>query len=124
MAKIVLVIDDDGHTLRLLEFALTKAGHEVVTASRGKEGLEKALQQPPDLAIIDLMMPQMDGYEVCRRLRQNERTADVLILVFTARIQEIDRQTALEAGADEFLTKTATPGELVSKVESLLARQK
>jgi pilus assembly protein CpaE len=123
MAKIVLVIDDDGHTLRLLEFALTKAGHEVVTASRGEEGLQKAFQQPPDLAIIDLMMPQMDGYEVCRRLRQNERTADVLILVFTARIQEIDRQTALEAGADEFLTKTATPGELVSKVESLLARQ-
>jgi pilus assembly protein CpaE len=123
MAKIVLVIDDDGHTLRLLEFALTKAGHEVVTASRGEEGLQKAFQQPPDLAIIDLMMPQMDGYEVCRRLRQNERTADVLILVFTARIQEIDRQTALEAGANEFLTKTATPGELVSKVESLLTRQ-
>ncbi len=123
MAKIILVIDDDGHTLRLIEFALTKAGHEVVTSSRGQEGLQKAFQQPPDLAIVDLMMPQMDGYEVCRRLRQNERTAGILILVFTARIQEIDRQAALEAGANEFLTKTATPDELVSKVENLLASE-
>jgi pilus assembly protein CpaE len=123
MAKIILVIDDDGHALRLIKFALTKAGHEVVTASRGEEGLQKAFQQPPDLAIVDLMMPQMDGYEVCRRLRQNEHTADALILVFTARIQEIDRQSALKAGANEFLTKTATPDELVSKVESLLARR-
>jgi len=122
MARI-LVIDDDSHALRLIEFALTKAGHEVVTASRGEEGLQKAFQQPPDLAIIDLMMPQMDGYEVCRRLRQNERTVKTPILVFTARIQEIDRQTALEAGANEFLTKTATPDELVSKVKDLLAKR-
>jgi pilus assembly protein CpaE len=85
--------------------------------------LQKAFQQPPDLAIVDLMMPQMDGYEVCRRLRQNERTAGILILVFTARIQEIDRQAALEAGANEFLPKTATPDELVSKVENLLASE-
>ncbi len=120
MARI-LVIDDDSHTLRLIEFALTKAGHTVVTASRGIEGLQKAFQAPPDLAVIDLMMPQMDGYEVCRRLRQNEQTAETPILVFTARIQEIDRQAALEAGANEFLTKTATPGELVSQVEALLA---
>lgn len=120
MARI-LVIDDDSHTLRLIEFALTKAGHEVVTASRGEEGLQKAFQHPPDLAVIDLMMPQMDGYEVCRRLRQDEHTADTPIIVFTARIQEIDRKTALEAGANEFLTKTATPDELVSKVEGLLA---
>ena len=120
MARI-LVIDDDSHALRLIEFALTKAGHEVVTASRGEEGLQKAFQQPPNLAIIDLMMPKMDGYEVCRRLRQNERTTHTPIMVFTARIQEIDRQTAMEAGANEFLTKTATPDELVSKVESLLA---
>jgi pilus assembly protein CpaE len=122
MARI-LVIDDDSHALRLIEFALTKAGHEVVTARRGEEGLQKAFQQPPNLAIIDLMMPQVDGYEVCRRLRQNERTADIPIIVFTARIQEIDRQTALEAGASEFLTKTATPDELVSKVESVLASE-
>jgi pilus assembly protein CpaE len=123
MARIILVIDDDSHTLRLVEFALTRAGHEVVTASRGEEGLEKASQHLPDLAIIDLMMPQMDGYEVCRRLRQNERTAEIPIIVFTARIQEVDRLTALEAGANEFLTKTATPDELVSKVESLLASE-
>jgi pilus assembly protein CpaE len=123
MAKTILVIDDDSHALRLIEFSLTKAGHKVVTATRGQEGLQKAFQQPPDLAIIDLMMPQMDGYEVCRRLRQNERTADTFILVFTARIQEIDKQAALEAGANEFLTKTATPDELVSKVESLLSSE-
>jgi pilus assembly protein CpaE len=122
MARI-LVIDDDSHALRLIEFALTNAGHEVVTARRGEEGLQKAFQQPPDLAIIDLMMPQMDGYEICRRLRQNERTVDTPIMVFTARIQEIDRQTAMEAGANEFVTKTATPDELVSKVESLLASE-
>ncbi len=118
----ILVVDDDSHALRLIEFALTKAGYEVITATRGEEGLQKAFQSPPHLAIIDLMMPQMDGYEVCRRLRQNERTAEIPIMVFTARIQEIDRQTALEAGANEFLTKTATPNELVSKVKELLAK--
>jgi pilus assembly protein CpaE len=120
MARI-LVIDDDSHALRLIEFALKQAGHEAVTARRGEEGLQKAFQQPPDLAIIDLMMPQMDGYEVCRRLRQDKRNVGTPIIVFTARMQEIDKQTALEAGANEFLTKTATPDELVSKVESLLA---
>lgn len=122
MARI-LVIDDDTHALRLIEFALTKAGYEVVTASKGAEGLQEAFQSPPNLTIIDLMMPEMDGYEICRRLRQNERTADIPIMVFTARIQEIDRQAALEAGANEFLTKTATPDELVSKVKDLLARR-
>jgi pilus assembly protein CpaE len=122
MARI-LVIDDDSHALRLIEFALTQAGHKVVTARRGEEGLQKAFQHPPDLAVIDLMMPQMDGYEVCRRLRQNKRNVDTPIIVFTARMQEIDKQTALEAGANEFLTKAATPDELVSKVESLLASE-
>jgi pilus assembly protein CpaE len=122
MARI-LVIDDDTHALRLIEFALTKAGYEVATASKGAEGLQKAFQSPPNLTIIDLMMPEMDGYEICRRLRQNERTADTPIMVFTARIQEIDRQAALEAGANEFLTKTAGPDELVSKVKDLLARR-
>lgn len=120
----ILVIDDDGNALRLIEFTLTNAGHEVITASRGEEGLQKAFQSPPDLAIIDVMMPQMDGYEACRRLRQNERTTDTPILVFTARIQEIDRQAALEAGANEFLPKTATPDELRNRVEELLAKRR
>ncbi len=116
----VLVVDDDLNALKFTTFVVGKAGHEVVSASTGQEGLDKAFADPPDLAILDVMMPGMNGYEVCRRLRQNERTAHIPILIFTARTQNVDRQTSFQAGATEFLAKPVMPEELQNTIDTLL----
>lgn len=122
MAKI-LVIDDDAELLEMLRFTLEqRGGHEVLLSADGEEGINLALKHAPDLAIVDLMMPGMTGYDVCRRLRAEPSTASLPILVLTARGQPIDRQAALEAGATEFLVKPTPVSELLSRVDSLLVR--
>ena len=118
----VLIIDDDSGVLKLLDFAMSKAGFRVILAGDGETGLEKAQANPPDLAIVDVMMPGLDGYEVCRRLRADPRTANVTIIVLTARTQAVDRQVALEAGADEYLVKPIMPDELIRLAREVLAR--
>ncbi|MCD6554603.1 MAG: response regulator [Anaerolineae bacterium] len=118
----VLIIDDDPSVLKLLDFAMSKAGFRVVLAGDGEEGLEKAQANPPDLAIVDVMMPGLDGYEVCRRLRADPRTAGMAIIVLTARAQAVDRKVALEAGADEYLVKPIMPDELIRLAREVLAR--
>lgn len=118
----VLIIDDDHSVLKLLDFAMTKAGFRVVLAGDGSSGLEKAQASPPDLAIVDVMMPDLDGYELCRRLRADPRTADMAIIILTARAQAVDRQVALEAGADEYLVKPVMPEELIRMARQVLAR--
>jgi pilus assembly protein CpaE len=117
----ILIVDDDPDLLRLVEYSLVRAGHNVITARDGDEGLTAAFSDPPDLAIVDIMMPRMHGYELCRRLRQDSRTERTPILVFTARSQEVDRAASLAAGATDFLGKSANPNELVERVEKLLA---
>jgi len=118
----VLIIDDDPSVLKLLDFAMSKAGFRVILAGDGEEGLEKAQANPPDLAIVDVMMPGLDGYEVCRRLRADPRTAGVAIIVLTARAQAVDRKVALEAGADEHLVKPIMPDELIRLAHEVMAR--
>jgi pilus assembly protein CpaE len=118
----VLIIDDDPSVLKLLDFAMSQAGFQVVLARDGEEGLEKAQANPPDLAIVDVMMPGLDGYEVCRRLRAHPRTKDMAIIVLTARAQAVDRQVALEAGANEHLVKPILPDKLISLVHKMMAR--
>jgi len=118
----VLIVDDDPSTLRLIGFILERSDFQVVSAGDGEDGLAKAFQQPPDLAIVDVMMPGVSGYEVCERLRADPRTAHVPIIVYTARTQTVDQKTALEAGADLYLAKPVTPDELVKAVKELLSR--
>ena len=122
MPIIVLVVDDDSSTLRLLGYMLERGGFQVKMAGDGEDGLAMAYQQPPDLVILDVMMPGLNGYQVCERLRADPRTAHVPIIILTARSQRIDQQTALEAGADLYLSKPVTPDELVEKVNELLSR--
>jgi len=119
---IILVVDDDSNTLRLLSYMLERGGFQVKMAADGEDGLEMAFQQPPDLVVLDVMMPGLNGYQVCERLRADPRTAHVPIIILTARSQRIDQQTALEAGADLYLSKPVTPDELVGKVNELLSR--
>ncbi len=122
MAEKILIIDDDLDTLRLVGLMLQKQGYSIVVASSGPQGLEMALESPPDLVLLDVMMPGMDGYEVARQLRANGLTVNIPILMFTAKSQLDDKVTGFEAGADDYLTKPTHPSELQAHVKALLAR--
>jgi DNA-binding response OmpR family regulator len=122
MPEKILIIDDDLDTLRLVGLMLQKQGYQIVAASSGPQGLELALSELPDLILLDVMMPVMDGYEVARRLRGNDTTVNIPILMFTAKSQLDDKVTGFEAGADDYLTKPTHPTELQAHVKALLAR--
>ncbi len=117
----ILFIDDDTDIRPLMNVILTRLGHKPTMAARGQEGLDLALKGEFDLVLMDLMMPDLDGYEVTRRLRANPRTRDLPVLIFTARSQPADQEGALQAGADGFLTKPSEPKELGAKISELLA---
>ena len=122
MAEKILIIDDDLDTLRLVSLMLQRQGYQISAATNGQQGLDKALEDKPDLILLDVMMPDMDGYEVTRRLRANPQTVDVPILMFTAKTQLDDKVTGFEVGVDAYLTKPTHPSELQSHVKTLLAR--
>lgn len=122
MPEKILIIDDDLDTLRLVGLMLQKQGYQIVAAGSGPQGLELAFAEVPDLILLDVMMPGMDGYEVARRLRANEKTVNISILMFTAKSQLDDKVTGFEAGADDYLTKPTHPTELQAHVKALLAR--
>jgi CheY-like chemotaxis protein/MinD-like ATPase involved in chromosome partitioning or flagellar assembly len=122
MSERILVIDDDVDTLRLVGLMLQRQGYQVSAATNGSQGLTKAFEERPDLILLDVMMPDMDGFEVTRRLRKNPATASIPILMFTAKTQLDDKVTGFEVGADDYLTKPTHPTELQSHVKALLAR--
>jgi pilus assembly protein CpaE len=122
MAEKILIIDDDVDTLRLVGLMLQRQGYDISAASNGTQGLTKALEERPDLVLLDVMMPDMDGYEVARRLRKNPATQAIPILMFTAKTQLDDKVTGFEVGADDYLTKPTHPTELQAHVKALLAR--
>ena len=119
----ILVIDDDSELLEMIRLLLEqRGGHQAVLSADSADGLAKARADPPDLAIIDVMMPDISGYEICRRLRANPSTASIPIIVLTARGQLVDRQAALDAGADDYMVKPATVVELLGRVDALLVK--
>ena len=122
MSEKILIIDDDLDTLRLVGLMLQRQGYQISAATNGQQGLEKAFEEDPDLILLDIMMPDMDGYEVTRRLRQNPSTAETPILMFTAKTQLDDKVVGFEVGADDYLTKPTHPSELQARVKALLAR--
>lgn len=120
MARI-LVIDDNADLLQMIRLLLEdRGGHEVVLSAEGEDALAKAAANPPDMAIVDVMMPGMTGYEVCHRLRAAPATADIPIIILTARGQDVDREAALQAGADLYIPKPVTMSELLGQVSTLL----
>jgi CheY-like chemotaxis protein/MinD-like ATPase involved in chromosome partitioning or flagellar assembly len=119
MAKI-LIIDDDQDILRLLEFTLKRVGHQVTAATDGVHGLEMVEADKPDLVVADVMMPRMTGYEFCKRVRARPGAGDIPIIVFSARFQPIDKQTALQAGATDYLPKSTSPDILIKRIKELL----
>lgn len=118
MAK-VLVVDDERVLLDTLRYNLVKAGHDVHTAADGVAALELARRNPPDIVILDVMLPKMDGFEVCRTLRNESQ---VPILMLTARDEELDKLLGLELGADDYLTKPFSMRELLARVKAMLRR--
>ena len=122
MAHKLLIVDDEADTLRLVSLMLERQGYEVFTAKDGKTALEKVASNKPDLILLDVMMPDMDGYEVVKVLRSDPKTEDIAIIMFTAKTQVEDKITGLEAGADVFLTKPTQPRELFAQVKAVLSR--
>ena len=122
MTEKILIVDDDVDTLRLVGLMLQRQGYQISAASNGEQGLVKAFDEKPDLILLDVMMPDMDGYEVTRRLRSNPTTATTPILMFTAKTQLDDKVIGFEVGVDDYLTKPTHPAELQAHVKALLAR--
>jgi DNA-binding response OmpR family regulator len=124
MTKKILIIEDDPATQRLVDYSLKQEGYQVITASNGLDGIRKAIGLSPDLVILDIMLPGMDGFEICYRLKSEPATAQIPILMFSAKAQEIDKGTGKRVGADDYLTKPSAPSEIISHVEKLLAKRK
>lgn len=122
MSEKILIIDDDLDTLRLVGLMLQRQGYQISAATNGQQGLDKAFEEDPDLILLDIMMPEMDGYEVTRRLRQNPSTMETPILMFTAKTQLDDKVIGFEVGANDYLTKPTHPSELQARVKTLLLR--
>jgi two-component system phosphate regulon response regulator PhoB len=120
----VLIVDDDPDIVRLVGYNLKQASFDVVTAGTGRKALEIVQKQPPDLIILDLMLPDVDGMEVCRALRQHETSRRIPIIMLTARSEEIDRVIGFELGADDYVMKPFSPRELILRVKSILRRSR
>lgn len=120
MKQKILVVDDEPDAVDLVAFNLKNAGYEVVTAADGQEALTKARSVLPSLIVLDLMLPEVDGLEVCKILRRETNTATIPILMLTAKAGEVDRILGLELGADDYVTKPFSPRELVLRVKRLL----
>lgn len=122
MKQKILVVDDESEAVELVEFNLKQAGFEVITAADGEEAVKKAKANLPALVVLDLMLPEIDGLEVCKLLRRDPATARLPILMLTAKAAEIDRVLGLEIGADDYVTKPFSPRELVLRIKKILER--
>jgi DNA-binding response OmpR family regulator len=119
----VLAADDDEDILGLVAFRLERSGYTVIQARDGEEALALAVMELPDLAVLDVMMPKLDGFELTRRLRAEEATSRMPIILLTARAQDADVQRGFEAGADDYLRKPFSPNELRARVQAILGRR-
>jgi phosphate regulon transcriptional regulator PhoB len=123
MGQRILVVDDEPDLLELVRVNLSQAGFEVETAETGRQALERARRAAPDLLILDLMLPDLSGTEVCRHLRSDSSLGEIPIIMLTARADEVDRVVGLEIGADDYVTKPFSPRELTLRVRAVLRRR-
>lgn len=122
MTEKILIIDDDVDTLKLVGLMLERHGYEIIVASSGALGIEKAKEETPQLILLDIMMPDMDGYDVTRRLRSDPTLAHIPIIMFTAKTMVDDKVAGFEAGVDDYLTKPTHPAELTAHIKAVLSR--
>lgn len=119
MDKKILIIEDEKSIADIIKFNLTKEGYEIETAYNGKTGLEKALSVKPDLILLDVMLPELDGFQVCKKVRE---TSTVPILMLTAKEEEVDKVLGLELGADDYITKPFSMRELIARIKANIRR--
>ncbi|MFP4144930.1 MAG: response regulator transcription factor [Phycisphaeraceae bacterium] len=119
----ILIVEDEQDLLELLSYNLSREGYEVATATSGEAGLKLARSTPPDLVLLDLMLPGIDGLEVCRTLKSRDRTAESAVIMLTARGEEADIVRGLEMGADDYLTKPFSPRVLLARIKAVLRRR-
>ena len=118
----ILIIEDDHDIVEMIEYNLSSAGYDVKSASDGQAGLKSVKRDRPDLIILDIMLPGLDGFEICQMLRSDGDTAQIPIIILSAKSQETDKVVGLELGADDYMTKPFSPRELVARVKAILRR--
>ena len=116
----ILVVDDEVNITQILEFSIGAEGYEVVTAANGEEAIDKARREQPDLIILDVMMPKIDGYEACRILKANPLTKGIPVVLLTAKGRDIDKRLGYEVGATDYIIKPFSPNKLVDRIHQLL----
>jgi len=116
----ILVVDDEIYIVHILDFSLGMEGYEVLTALDGEQALEKARAEHPDLIVLDIMMPKLDGYETCKRLKADPETKDVPVILLSAKGRNVDQKVGFEVGADDYITKPFSPRKLVERINTLL----
>jgi len=119
-AKKILVVDDEMHIIRIVKYKLESAGYEVLSALSGEDALRIAKEQKPELIFLDIMMPGINGYEVCSTLKGDPDTRDIIIIMLTAKGQESDKIKGLEVGVDEYITKPFSPQDLLDRARDLI----
>ena len=118
----ILVVDDEIYIVHILDFSLGMEGYEVVTALDGEEALRKVQECKPDLIVLDIMMPKMDGYETCRNLKSEEATKHIPVILLSAKGRNVDMQTGYDVGADDYITKPFSPRKLVDRINAMLGQ--
>jgi two-component system alkaline phosphatase synthesis response regulator PhoP len=122
-ADTILVVEDELDILELISYHMESEGYRIIQTTSGEHGLKMAQKEHPDLILLDLMLPGIDGLEVCRRLKREENTREIPIMMLTAKTQELDQITGLESGADDYLTKPFSPNILAARVKAVLRRR-
>lgn len=120
MTKKILVVDDEMYIVNILDFTLGSEGFRVISAANGEEALRKSVDLSPDLIVLDVMMPKIDGFEVCRALKAKEETKNIPVILLTAKDRDADREKGREVGADVYMTKPFSPTRLLEEVRALL----
>ena len=118
----ILVVDDEIYIVHILDFSLGMEGYEVLTALDGEQALEKARQEHPDLIVLDIMMPKLDGYETCKMLKSDENTRNIPVILLSAKGRNVDQKVGFEVGADDYITKPFSPRKLVERINALLGQ--
>ena len=119
----ILVVDDEIYIVHILDFSLGMEGYEVVTALDGEQALAKVQECRPDLIVLDIMMPKMDGYETCRALKADANTRDIPVILLSAKGRNVDQQMGFEVGAEDYITKPFSPRKLVDRINAILSQK-
>ena len=118
----ILVVDDEIYIVHILDFSLGMEGYEVITALDGEQALEKARAEKPDLIVLDIMMPKLDGYETCKMLKAEADTKDIPVILLSAKGRNVDQKIGFEVGADDYITKPFSPRKLVERINAILGQ--